>query len=120
MFTFTFIGNLPKMCFKRDLLCPLSEVTKVLSSVKESQGLEGTLRSSPAPVLMQVPYNRSHREASRQVFNISVGGDSTPSLGSLFPVLPHPYCKEILPHVSRNLPVFKFQAVTPCPIAALH
>ena len=39
---------------------------------------------SPTPLPKQVPYNRSHRQASRQLLNISVEGDSTASLGSLF------------------------------------
>ena len=39
---------------------------------------------SQTPLLKQVPYNRSHRQASRQALNISIDGDSTFSLGNLF------------------------------------
>ena len=39
---------------------------------------------SPTPLLKPVPYNRSHRSASRRVLNISTEGDSTSSLGNLF------------------------------------
>ena len=40
--------------------------------------------SSPTPLLKQVPHSRSRRKASRWVLNVSRGGDSTISLGSLF------------------------------------
>ena len=39
---------------------------------------------SPTPLPKQLLCNRSHRQASRQVLNISIGGDSTTSLGNLF------------------------------------
>jgi len=38
---------------------------------------------SPVHLLKQVPYNRSHRWASRWVLSISIDGDSISSLGSL-------------------------------------
>jgi len=45
------------------------------------EGPQETIESNP--LLNQVPYNRSHRLASRWVLNISKQGDSTVSLGSL-------------------------------------
>ena len=40
--------------------------------------------SSPTPLLKQIPYNRSHRWASRWVLNISTEVDSTTFMGNLF------------------------------------
>ena len=41
-------------------------------------------RSSPTPLLKQVHHNRSHKQASRQVLDISIEGDSTTNPGNLF------------------------------------
>lgn len=49
IFAFTFIGNLPKTCFKRNLLCPLSEVTELLSSVHRITGVERDLEIKSNP-----------------------------------------------------------------------
>lgn len=68
-------------------------------------------------LLKHVLYNRSHRRASRWALSISTEGDSATSPGSLL-LRCHPYRKEVLPHVSVQLPVFK--TVTPCPIATRH
>ena len=54
-------------------------------STTASQGLEGTSRDHwVQPPAKAVPYKGLHRLASRWVLNISIEGDSTTSLGSLF------------------------------------
>ena len=53
--------------------------------ITECLGLEGTSVGHPAqpPYRSRVTYSRLHRTLSRRVWNISRGGDSTTSLGSL-------------------------------------
>ena len=71
--------------------------------------------SSPTPLLKQVPFNRLHMQASRQVLNISIEGYSSAYVGSLL------QCSiTLIRGYSACLygTLFKFQAITP--ITAHH
>ena len=73
----------------RTLLTESIKISSEVPRITELQGLEWTSRGQSLTFqLKQVLYNRSHRQASRQVLNISIEGDSIegemPSLGNLF------------------------------------
>ena len=60
---------------------------KYLQYFTESQNCrdwKGPLEVESKPLIKQVSYSKSHRQASRQVLNISIEDDFTTSLGSLF------------------------------------
>ena len=71
------------------------------------------------PLLKQVPYNRSHRQASRRVLNISIEGDST-TLGNLFQCSITLTIKKFFLTLVWNFQCSSFRPFTPCPIAAYH
>lgn len=67
-------------------ICPLENLK--LKCNRQNHRIAGVGRnlkrsSSPTPLLMQAPYNKSHRQVSRQVLSISIEGDSIAFLGNL-------------------------------------
>lgn len=83
------------------------------------RGWKEPLEIKSNPVLKKVPCSRLHMKAFIWVLNVSVEGDSTVFLGSLFHCC-HPHNKEFLLHVCMEIPVFQLLPVALCAIDACH
>lgn len=102
-FSYSFI-SLTRLVALKSTACNRPKVDRNTQRTTESQVLKRSL--SLILLLKQLPYSRTHRQASKCVSNISVEGESTTS-GQPIPMLHHPYCKEVL-HVCMVLPMYKF------------
>ena len=75
--------------------------------------------SSPISLLEQEHLDRSHRNASRRVLNVSRG--DLPNLsGQPVPVFCHPRCEEVFSRIYVEPFMFQLVPIAPCPVIGCH